>query len=301
MTRILSTPGTTELYVSLAERIAARLGSPRVRALHLPPAQAAAEKDAEFCAIELEDGSIGFSCAWLGAVEGSLRARPDFSAFAGMEAVALARGYARSDAAAKAVGFAAINALSQQLFARAGWTPPAAGDSFGEIELKAGEHIGMIGLFRPLVPRVSEARARLTVLELNPALAGEHESHRVTLDPADLASCDKVVSTCSVMLNDTLDAVLAACPNARYFASVGPTAGCVPDPLFFRGVDAVGGRRVVDAEAFRDAFCDGEKWGSFAAKYGIARSEYPGVEWLMDRAGSPGWACPEQSRRARSG
>ena len=282
---ISSTPRMTELYVVLAERIAARLGSPHVRALHLPPTEAAAEKDAEFCAIELEDGSIGFSYVWLGAVDDSLRARPAARAFPGMEAVALARGYASRDPAAKAVGFAAINALSQQLFSRASWTPPAAGDSLGEIEPKAGEHIGMIGLFRPLIPRVSAARAQLTVLELNPALAGEHESYRVTLDPADLASCDKVVSTCSVMLNDTLDAVLAACRNARYFAIVGPTAGCVPDPLFARGVDAIGGRRVVDAEAFRDAFCKGEKWGACAAKYVITRQEYPGVEWLMDRIG----------------
>ena len=54
-------PTITDLYVALAERIAARLGSPRVRALHLPPPQEAAAKDAEFCALELEDGSIGFS------------------------------------------------------------------------------------------------------------------------------------------------------------------------------------------------------------------------------------------------
>jgi uncharacterized protein (DUF4213/DUF364 family) len=287
MTGSSSTPGVAELYVSLAERIAARLGSPRVRALHLPPAAATADKDAEFCAVELEDGSIGFSYVWLGTTEHRLHARADARAFAGMEAVVLARGYASDEPAAKTVGFAAINALSQQLFCRADWTPSAAGDSLGEIEPQPGEHIGMIGLFRPLVTRVAEARARLTVLELKPELAGERENHRVTLDPADLASCDKVISTCAVMLNDTLDAVLAACRNARYFAIVGPTAGCVPDPLFSRGVDAIGGRRVVDAEAFREPFCNGQKWGSVASKYVIARQGYPGVDRLMDGIGSP--------------
>jgi uncharacterized protein len=278
-------PAITDLYVALAERIAARLGSPRIRALHLPPPEGTAAKDAEFCALELEDGSIGFSFVRIGAIEPLLRKLPDVGVFAGMEAAALARGYAGKDPAGKALGFAAINALSQQLFSRANWTPPAANDSLGKIEPKSGEHIGMIGLFRPLIARVDEAGARLTVLELRPELAGEHENYRVTLDPASLASCEKVVSTCTVMLNDTLDAVLAACRNARHFAIVGPTAGCIPDPLFARGVDTIGGARVVDAEGFRDAFCKGKKWGSFASKYVIARKDYPGIDWLLERIG----------------
>ena len=271
-----------DVYVALAERIAQRLGRPRVRALHLP-APAAAAKDAEFCALELEDGSIGFSFVRLGTEEASLRLRHGAGACAGMEAVELARGYAGSDAAAKALGFAAINALSQQLFARAGWVPPQADDSLGDIAPARGEHIGMVGLFRPLLAQVSSAGARLTVLELRPELAGQHDDYRVTLAPDDLATCDKVVSTCTVMLNDTLDAVVAACRNARHVAIVGPTAGCVPDPLFARGVDSVGGRRVVDAQGFLDAFGHGRKWGSFAAKYVIARQSYPGIDWLLQR------------------
>lgn len=270
-------------YVGLAERIAARLDSPRVRALHLPPPDPAPAKDAEFCAIELDDGAIGFSYVLTDAVAPLLRAAPDAGALAGVEATVLARGFAESDPAKKALGFAAINALSQQLFSRANWLPPAAGDSLGEIEPATGEHIGMIGFFRPLVQRIREARARLTILELRPELAGEHGDFRVTLDPAELASCDKVVSTCTVLLNDTLDAVLAACRNARHFAIVGPTAGCLPDPLFARGVDTIGGRRVVDAKGFRDAFRRGDKWGACAVKYVIARADYPGVDWLLAR------------------
>jgi uncharacterized protein (DUF4213/DUF364 family) len=276
-------PGIADRYVALAERIATRLGAPRVAALHLPPAQAEAAKDAEFCALELDDGAIGFSYVRLGGVESALRARVAASAFPGIEAVALARAYGSSDPVAKALGFAAINALSQQLFARARWLPPPAGDSLGAIEPAAGEHIGMIGLFRPLLARVGAAGARLTVLELASEHVGDHGSFRVTLDPAELATCAKVVSTCTVMLNDTLDAVLAACRNARHFAIVGPTAGCVPDPLFERGVETLGGRRVVDAEGFRRAFGAGGKWGAFAEKYVIARQEYPGIDALLDR------------------
>ncbi len=270
-----------EEYVSLAERIAARLGGPRVRALHLPPPTGT--KEAEFCVLELDDGSIGFTFMQLEGTEEALRAHHAERDLAGEGAAALARGYADADPVTRALGFAAINALSQALFKRAGWIPSATVDPLGAIHPKPGEHIGMIGLFRSLVPEVLESGARLTVLELKADLAGEEGGMRVTLDPAELATCEKVVSTCTVMLNGTLNEVLAACRNARHFAIVGPTAGCVPDPLFERGVETLGGRRVVDRERFLAAFHAGSKWGGFAAKYVLSRADYPGVEALLAR------------------
>jgi len=269
----------TKLYVALAERIAARLGSPRVRALYLPPPTGT--KEAEFCALELEDGSIGFSFIQLEGTEGPLRGRYGGRGVSGMEALALARSFAGADPVARALAFAAINALSQQLFTRAQWVPPASGDPLGAIDPRPGEHIGMIGLFTPLIPMIERSGARLTVLELKQALVREAANYRVTLDPADLTSCEKVVSTCTVILNDTLDDVLVACRNARRFAIVGPTASCVPDPLFARGVDTLGGRRVSDRERFLEAFRSGGKWGAYASKYVLAREDYPGIERLM--------------------
>lgn len=268
-------------YVALAERMAQAMREPRVRALHLPPTLKSGATDAEFCAIELDDGAMGFSYVLLDGVGATLHARTANEPLAGIAAAALARGYASADPVARALGLAAINALSQQLFARAGWIPPRAGDSLGAIAPQAGEHIGMIGYFRPLIPQVVAAGARLTVLELKAELAAEHPDHQVTLDPAALASCTKVVSTCTVLLNDTLDAVLAACRNARHVAIIGPTAGCVPDLLFAAGVGSLGGRRVIDADGLRDALRRGGRWGAFAEKYVIARDDYPGIDALL--------------------
>ncbi len=273
----------TDFYITLSERIAARLGAPRVRSLHVPPPTGS--KDAEFCALELEDGSIGFSYIQLEGTEAPLRQRYGGRDLSGVAAAALARDFACADPVARALGFAAINALSQQLFTRAGWAPSASGDPLGAIDPQPGEHIGMIGLFTPLIPTIWRSGARLTVLELKPTLVREAANVRVTLDPAELASCEKVVSTCTVMLNDTLDDVLVACRHARRFAIVGPTASCVPDPLFGRGVDTLGGRRVSDRERFLEAFCSGEKWGAYASKYVLARESYPGIEWLLARVG----------------
>lgn len=276
-------PPITDAYVSLAERIAARLGAPRVRALHLPPPTGT--KEAEFCALELEDGSFGFTYIQLEGTEALLRERYGARSIAGVEAAALARGFSDADPVARSLAFAAINALSQQLFTRAGWLPSESDDALGAIDPQPGDHIAMIGLFKPLVPMIVRAGARLTVLELKESLVRESAHFRVTLDPAALASCGKVVSTSTVLLNDTLDDVLAACGNARRFTIIGPTAGCVPDPLFARGVDALGGRRVTDRERFLDAFRSGGKWGAYASKYVLAREGYPGIERLLARVG----------------
>ena len=277
-------PSIGREFVALAERIAARLGAPKIRALHLPPGDPSSSKDAEFCALELDDGSVGFSYILLGDTLRRLQA-PDIGDLSGVEALTLARAYEGGDPVSRTLAFAAISALSQRLFSRANWIPPQASDSVGQLRPLPGERIGMVGLFSRLVPQILESGAQLTVLELRRELAGRREGYTITLDPADLGACDKVVSTSTLLLNDTLSAVLEACRGARYFAIVGPTAGCVPDPLFARGVAVVGGTRVIDAQGFREAFLAGLPWSPYTTKYAIGRGDYPGISALLDQAG----------------
>src|SRR5262249_42636272 len=144
-------------------------------------------------------------------------------------------------------------ALSALLFERSGWIPGAATDTIGHLAPGPGDEVGMVGLFPPLVDRILRTGARLTVVELRADLAGARDRYRVTLDPEALRACSKVISTSTVVLNDTLDDLLARCGGATAFALVGPGAGCVPDPLFRRGVTLVGGTWVVDRPALLDA------------------------------------------------
>jgi uncharacterized protein (DUF4213/DUF364 family) len=113
------------------------------------------------------------------------------------------------------------------------------------------------------------------VLELRADLAGNHDGYRVTLDPAELQSCDKVLATSTVLLNGTLDAVLANCAKASQIALIGPGAGCLPGPLFARGVTAVGGLWVVDAPGLIAALTRGESWGRLARKFVLKCGDWP--------------------------
>jgi uncharacterized protein (DUF4213/DUF364 family) len=277
-------------YLAQLEAFAARCALPRIRTLHLPPPSTEEDRDAnkganlgEFCALELDDGSLGLSYVLLDdALERLRSGEADFH-LAGADALAVARGYAQGSGIDKTIGFAAANALTRCLYDRAGFVPDASADSIGSIAPQAADHIGMIGLFKPLLGRILDSGARLTVVELNPELAGAQEGYLVTLDADALAGCDKVVSTSTLLLNDTLDRMLAACRNARWFAMVGPSAGCLPDALFARGVTLLGGNWILDPAGYVDAMKRGESTSAHAGKSAITPGRYPGFPVLLER------------------
>ncbi len=272
----------TEMLDTLGRALAGRV-LPRVRALHLPPAPWNGSKSGEFGALELEDGSLGLSYVLLDGVLSRLASGDHGTELIGADPLDVARWWAQAQRARRTIGFAAVNALTRHLFDRLGFAPPHAGDSIGGLAPRAGEHIGMVGFFPPLVKQVTACGARLTILELKPELAGEHPGFRVTLDPRELGTCDKVLSTSTVLLNDTLDDVLAHCARARTFAMIGPGAGCLPDPLFERGVTLMGGAWIEDAEGFKRALAGGEPWGRCARKFALDRGSYPGIGALLAR------------------
>lgn len=277
------------------------LAVPHVKALHLPPVPWTRGRDGEFGALELDSGALGLSYLLL---DDALATIGDTAAAVqGADALEVARwwvdgcmarageaaegtGTAPGSAARAALGFAAVNALTRELFDRAGFVPPAAADSMGGLDPRPGEHIGMVGFFPPLVKRVTARGARLTVLELRADLAGPREGFSITLDPAELAGCTQVLCTSTVLLNHTLEGVLAACRSAGYVALVGPGAGCLPDGLFARGVTLLGGTWVTDGAAFKQALAAGAPWGRTAKKFALTRAEYPGLQALLAGSGA---------------
>jgi uncharacterized protein (DUF4213/DUF364 family) len=278
----------TETLALLHAFAAAGRPLPRVRALHLPPKPTPGDLRGEFCALELDDGAIGLSYVLLGDTWAELSRQPQRFALGGREALDVACGYASADPLERTVGFAAVNALTRCLFDRAGFVPADSADSIGNLDPQPGETVGMIGYFASLVPRFTARGARLVVIELRADLVGERDGVRVTLDADDLKRCDKVLSTGTLLLNDTLDRMLSLCSRARRFAMIGPSVGCPPDPLFERGVTLLGGSWVTDPAAYVAALRSGESTAAAARKFVLAREHYPGWNVLLRRATSGG-------------
>jgi len=110
-------------------------------------------KDGEFGALELDDGTLGLSYVLLDGTLAALVAGAQGARLIGADALEVARGWAHGQGAERTVGFAAVNALTRHLFDRAGFVAPDATDSIGGLAPQAGEHIGMVGFFPPLVSR----------------------------------------------------------------------------------------------------------------------------------------------------
>ena len=269
--------------LALLQQFADQSPLPRVRALHLPPPPPPGGMHGEFCALELDDGSLGLSYVLLGDTWAQLTAHAGAHLHAGDDPLALAQAYASSDTLLRTIGFAAVNAITRCLFTRAGFAPPASRDSLGQLDPQPGETIGMVGHFTPLLPRIVERGAKVVVLELRADLVGEKDGVRVTLDAADLRGCDKILATGTLLLNHTLEPVLAHCTHASRFVMVGPSVGGPPDPLFARGVSLLGGSWVEDAPRFIARLRAGEPNGDSVRKFALARADWPGWQALLAR------------------
>lgn len=260
--------------------VAGRHPLPRVRALHRPAAHACGGKQSAFCALELDDGTIGLAYVGLDGVRERIATA---GVAAGGDPLTLLEGCSRSGGVERVIGFAAANALTRWLFDRAGFAPADSRDSLGGIDAGPGVRIGMVGLFAPLVDRVVGTGAELTVLELPPAEPGERDGWRLTLDAEDLAGCTAVLCTSTVLLNDSFERVRGACRAACDFVLLGPGAGCLPEPLFARGVTRLAGSWVEDAPAVVAALLEGRGWSGHARKFALDRAAYPGLPALLAR------------------
>ncbi len=271
--------------IALTARACAARPAPPVRALHLPASFTRDAKESEFCAVELDDGSIGLSYVLLGEVPQRLQAGPPPADVAGRRADELAGWLLDPDPVRRTIGLAAINAISQRVLLGCPGVLDWTTDPLGMLDPGPGDRIGMVGWFGGLARRIVDAGARLVVIELDPALAGPQDGYEVTLDRNALADCGKILSTTTLVLNDTVDEVLAACRSAHSIALVGPGGGFLPDPLFARGASLLGGSAVVDRDAFVRAVAHGEPWSGSVRKYCIRRDRYPGVAALLSAPG----------------
>jgi uncharacterized protein (DUF4213/DUF364 family) len=270
--------------IEITELIAGRTSIPSIARAYIPEPQPRPGANAEFGAIALEDGSTGFFYAWLGNSQAGMPARFHRNDFIGKQPEEFVAMFSEPDDAARSIGLAMINAISQHLF-RVSRLPMNTDtdtdtDAITDMEFSARDHVGMVGYFPSLIKRLAARGINVSVLERKQHLVGKSHGVEISLDPAALAPCNKILCTGATLLNDTLEDVLQACADAEHIAMIGPTASCLPDPLFNAGIDIVGGTVVNDIDALWSRLPGSRRWGDSVAKYQLNKSSYPGVEKL---------------------
>lgn len=270
---------------ALGARAAARLAPPPVAAAFINEQSGPVARDAEFGLVALEDGSAGLYYAWLGAGQQGMAERFHAADLAGRPVQELLRFCAGPDDAARSIGIAALNAVTEHTWRRAGFAPPTSADSFAGIAVGAGDHLGLIGNFPSLVRQALGRGARVSVVERKAHMVTREGALEISLDPAVLAPCRSIICTGATLLNDSLADMLPHCRNAEVVALVGPTVGFFPDPLFARGIHRVAGTRVLDAAAASARLAGGERLGESGLRFLLTAGDYPGFDALLSRAG----------------
>lgn len=267
--------------LELAGQAVRRVTIPAIAHAYIPEPDPGEGKHTEFGILALADGGAGLYYAWLGASQRGMAERFSESWLCDQAAADIALRYAGTDEAECSIGLAAISAITQSVYRRAGYVPDAAPDSAGGLDGNAGDHIGMVGYFPSLVAKARERGWRLTVIEQNEDLVQRDANFEVTLDTAALGACNKVLITAATLLNDTIEDVLAHARDAERVVIIGPTAGFFPDPLFARGVTAVAGTWIDDPATAIARQRRGDPMGDSTRKFLTRRDHYPGFEALL--------------------
>lgn len=274
-------------YLQLMDTIGQRLDIPRIKSVHIAPFETDPRKNSKFGAMVLNDGTTGITYTGLDDALLDLQEHSRTADLPGQSPIQVARLFDGESGWQRSLGMAAINAVSQFLFKESGYALPSMHKTVHQMALQKDDHVGMVGYFPPLVEQVRSAGTRLTVLELDESWVQEADEFIVTLDPGQLSECNKVVCTGTVLVNQTVDSVLQYCRGAVQIMIVGPTVGCLPDPLFDRGVTMLGGSRIVDPARFIELWAAQQKWRGATERYALGRgTDYPGFETLLSRAGS---------------
>ncbi len=272
-------------YLQLVQTIDAKLELPSIREIHIAAYDPDPVKNSKFGALILSEGTVGLTYTGLGDDLLVLQDRSLYEPFLNESPLQMASLCTRKEGWCKVLGMAAINAISQYLFAQSVYSLPAGGKTVAHLALDAGDRVGMVGYFPPLVEQVREMDLPLTVIELDEQWLQNDGHFEVTLEPEKLDDCSKIICTGTVLVNQTIDDLLPHFANAEQVFIVGPTVGCLPDPLFDRGITLLGGSRIVDQELFLQLWQSQERWRDSSRRYVLSRdSSYPGCLQLLKNA-----------------
>jgi len=263
-------------FRKIVTTLSERFSIPLIEKMFFPPLYNGGQpKNAEFMAMGLTGGFAGISFVLIEDTHSAHSynmLRPE--QFIGKDPVSFALEFGSDDSVKEMISMAAINAISHFAMLEMGVEVDSASDSLGLLNLSAGDSIGMVGLFMPLMGEINKTGAKLLVLEKKAKLIKKFPHLNITLEPAELKSCNKVLCTSTTLLNNSLDEIMNHCAPDAFVSIVGPTAGYFPDPVFARGVDVVGGRIVTDSELFFQLLEQGEKWGNATRKTCFQKSTY---------------------------
>jgi uncharacterized protein (DUF4213/DUF364 family) len=281
----------TSDFLKIIQQISEKITLPPIQNVFFPKITSIKDKKPEkinFGAIHLADGSIGIVYLKLSPEIQEIGSNIDTTEFIEMNPAELAKKFGSSDNFEKTLGLGAINAISQYIFRQSKFSFDFTTDSLGLLNLSRGDKPGMVGFFPSLVNQIKKMGLHLIIIEKKAEIVKKTADWEVTLDPSRLSDCNKILITSTTVLNKSIDEILKYCSQAEKISIIGPTAGFVPDPLFSRGVNIIGGTYIHNSALFMELISKNERWGPSTRKYCIQKNNYPEITSLLNRINRKG-------------
>ena len=273
----------SEEFREIIKKLSDEFSMPKISRIFFPHySEFKPSKKEKFMAMGLESGAVGLSYTLMPEQHEVEYCNLKEIDFIEHNPVDFALEFGRSnDPIKNMLGLAAINSICQHILKTTKYKLDFTTNSLGLLSISKQDHVGMVGLFNPLLQIIEDSGAELIVIEKKEKLIKRFPDLNITLDPRELRYCNKILCTASTILNNTLDEVIKNCPSDSKISVIGPTAGFFPDPLFKRGVDVVGGTFIDNSNQFFKNLKQKKRWGLSTKKYCFQKERYQGFQSML--------------------
>ena len=177
-----------------------------------------------------------------------------------------------SDLVEAAVGLATANAL-----ANVGQDGDVQGDLLEAIELGAGDSVGMVGFFAPLIGPIKKRAKSLTIFERK-RMVNEDVLPQENMEEV-LPQCDVAIITSTAILNHTIDRILDLSASCREVVMLGASTPLLGELLQTTPVTCLSGVVVRRPEQILQIVSEGggmRMFGDSVRKMNLIRSKEHG-------------------------
>ena len=185
----------------------------------------------------------------------------------------------------KALGIAVVSALSalcDDVCPQPGYTVTRGIDAVDLLTIQESGNVVVVGALTPYLRALKQAGQPFRVLEMDPrTLKPDELPFYAPVEETDrvVPWADTLIITGTTLINGTLEHLLDLARSGATVVVLGPSVSILPDALFARGVEIVGGNVVTDPNRLLDILAEGGSgyhfFGKGADRIAVQRSSAP--------------------------
>ncbi|NHJ21591.1 MAG: hypothetical protein EAX91_11655 [Candidatus Lokiarchaeota archaeon] len=154
----------------------------------------------------------------------------------------------------KIIGIASLNAASQHILEIRNPYKEVKENLIDFLKINKQTRTIFIGFMKPMIKSVLTKTRLIRIIDNNPLINSSYRNIPIIKDVEELKESemetDILFCTGTTLINDTLEHILSLFKNrANAIVILGPSVSFLPDILFDKGVNIVGGMKMLDSES----------------------------------------------------